>query len=155
MGAGFNLENIRLRRSDVPMLPEYLIEKTLKHMNSENIDVHWRTEAELLPELLEENNPLNEESEILAFMVDADFNVYPNFGEIAEWWCLGNVKKDGVAKIIDNLISRNNPGLRMNYEMPVSYFAKKYGQPDNEKLYGKTDLGAKWFRLEAMNNKGS
>ena len=95
VGEGYNLETIRLRRNDVQKLPEYLIEKTLEHYNAESTDIHWHTEAELLPELLDENTPLNEESEILTFMVDADFNVYPNFGEVAEWWCLGNVKKDG------------------------------------------------------------
>ncbi|UCD09700.1 MAG: radical SAM protein [Dehalococcoidales bacterium] len=154
IGEGFNLEDIRLRRSDIPKLPEYLIEKTLKHYNAESTEVHWRTEAELLPELMEENSPLNEESEILAFMVDADFNVYPNFGEIAVWWCLGNAKKDGVGKIIDTFISRNNLGMKMNFEILVKYFAEKYGKQDNERLWVKVDLVQKWHRLEAMNNKG-
>ena len=106
-----------------------------------------------MPELLEDNSPLNEESEILAFMVDADFNVYPNFGEIVEWWCLGNVKKDGVGKIMDNFISRNSPGMKMNFEIPVRYFAEKYGKQDNERLWAKVDLVQKWHRLEAMNNR--
>jgi len=155
VGEGFNLEDIRLRRSDVPMLPEYLIEKTLKHLNSESINVRWRTEAELLPELLEENNPLNEESEILAFMIDPDFKLYPNFGEIAEWWCLGNVRKEGVGKIIDTFMDRNTTGMKMNFEMPVRYFAEKYGKQDNERLWSKVDLVQKWHRLEAMNNRGA
>ena len=154
VGEGFNLENIRFRRSDIPKLPKYLIEKTMKHLNSESIDIHWRTEVELLPELLDEDTPLNEESDILAFMVDADFNVYPNFGEIAEWWCLGNVKEDGVGEIIDKFISRNTPGMKMNFEIPVSYFAEKYGKQDNERLWAKVDLVQKWHRLEAMNNRG-
>ena len=153
VGEGFNLEDIRFRRSDIPKLPKYLIEKTLKHFQSENTDTLWKTEEELLPELLKEETPLNEESEILAFMVDADFNVYPNFGEIAEWWCLGNVKKDGIRKIIDNFINRNTPGMKMNFEIPVRYFAEKYGTQDNERLWAKVDLVQKWHRLEAMNNR--
>jgi MoaA/NifB/PqqE/SkfB family radical SAM enzyme len=153
MGAGFDLEDIRLRRSDLRKLPEYLIGKTLEHYQSASMDTLWKTESELLPELLGEDVPLNEESEILAFMVDSDFNVYPNFGEIAEWWCLGNVKKDGVGTIIDNFIGRNTPGMKMNFEIPVSYFAKKYGKRDNERLWAKVDLVQKWHRLEAMNNR--
>ncbi|UCC16705.1 MAG: radical SAM protein, partial [Dehalococcoidales bacterium] len=152
-GEGFKLEDIRLRRSDLPKLPEYLIEKTLKHFSSESTDTLWRTEAELLPGLLEENSPLNEESEILAFMVDSDFNVYPNFGEIAEWWCLGNVKEDGVGVIMDNYLNHACPGMKMNFEMPVRYFAEKYGKQDNERLWAKVDLVQKWHRLEAMNNR--
>ncbi len=153
MGAGFDLENIRFRRNDVPKLPKYLIDKTLKYFNAESTEVHWRTEAELLPELLEENNPLNEEPEILAFMVDADFNVYPNIGEIAEWWCLGNIKEDGLEKIIDSFIKRNTPGVKMNFEIPIKYFAEKYGKQDNKRLWSKVDLVKKWHRLEAMNNR--
>jgi MoaA/NifB/PqqE/SkfB family radical SAM enzyme len=153
MGAGFDLEDIRLRRSDVKNLPKYLVEKTLKHLKSENTDTLWKTEAELLPGLLDEDIPLNEESDILAFLIDPDFNVYPNFGEIAEWWCLGNVKKDGVGKIIDTFIDRNTPGMKMNFEIPVSYFAEKYGTQDNERLWAKVDLIQKWHRLEAMNNR--
>lgn len=153
IGQGFDLEEIRLRRSDIPKLPEYLVEKTLTHFKSENVNILWRTEAELLPELLKENNPLNEESEILAFMVNPDFNVYPNFGEIAEWWCLGNVKQGGLGKIIDTLVNRNNPGMKMNFEIPIRYFAEKYGKQDNERLWAKVDLVQKWHRLEAMNNR--
>ncbi len=153
IGAGFNLEDIRFRRSDISKLPKYLVDKTLKHFNSENTHTLWKTEAELLPSLLEEDNPLNEESEILAFMVDADFNVYPNFGEIAEWWCLGNVKEDGVEKIIDNFIKRSTPGMKMNFEIPVRYFAEKYGKQDDERLWTKVDIVQKWHRLEAMNNR--
>jgi MoaA/NifB/PqqE/SkfB family radical SAM enzyme len=152
IGQGFNLENIRLRESDLGKLPNNLIEKTLKHYKSESADILWKTEGELLPELLEENNPLIAESVPLPLGIDPDLNVYPIYWEVAEWWCLGNVREDGVGKIIDNLINRNNPGLKMNYETPVSYFAKKYGKPDGEKLYANTELVAKWFRIEAMNN---
>ena len=102
IGEGFNLENIKLRRSDIKKLPYHLLEKTLRHFKSESTDTLWKTEAELLPALLEENNPLNAESELLALGVDPDFNVYPIYWEVAEWWCLGNVKRDGVGKIIDN-----------------------------------------------------
>ncbi len=155
MGEGFNLEDIRLRRSDLWKLPGYFIEKTLKHYKRESMESLVKTEAELLPELLKDDSPLNEESEILAFMVDPHFNVYPNFGELAEWWCLGNVKKNGIGTVIDNFISRNNPGMKMNYEIPVSYFAEKYGRADNERLWAKTDLVQKWHRLEAMSNRNA
>jgi hypothetical protein len=153
VGEGYNLEAIRLRRSDISKLPEYLIGKTLRHFNVEDTGTLWKTEAELLPELLEDDKPLNEESEILAFMIDTDFNVYPNFGEVAEWWCLGNVKEDGVGRIIDNFINRNTPGMKMNFEIPVKYFAEKYGKQDSERLWAKVDLVQKWHRLEAMSNR--
>ncbi|MBN2076314.1 MAG: radical SAM protein [Dehalococcoidales bacterium] len=152
MGSGFYLEDIRLRKNDIARLPEYFIEKTVKHFNYDDINASWMTEAEILPELLVDDNPLNHHSD-RAFYVDSEFNVYPNCGEIAEWWCLGNVKRDGVNIIMDNYLNRTCPGLRMNHEVPIRYFAAKYGDKIRDRICERSDLGLKWIRLEAMNNR--
>jgi len=65
----------------------------------------------------------------------------------------GKCKEDGVGKIIDDLLNRNSPGMKMNFEMPVRYFSEKYGKQDNERLWAKVDLVEKWHRREAMNNR--
>jgi hypothetical protein len=153
IGEGFNLEEIRPRKNDLLKLPQYFIEKTLKHWKSESIDNLWKTEAELMPSLLDDDNPLNENPEVPAFMIDSEFNVYPNCGEIAAWWCLGNIRRDGVPVIIENYLTRNNPGLNMNYEIPVSYFARKYGNPAGDRIYARSDLIQKWIRLEGMGGR--
>ncbi|MFC1947217.1 hypothetical protein ACFLXY_04765 [Chloroflexota bacterium] len=152
VGEGFNLENIRLRKSDISRLPEYFVEKTIKHFDYDDINTSWRTEAEILPTLLEDDSPLNHHSD-RAFYVDSDFNVYPNCGEIAEWWCLGNVKRDGVGVIMDNYLNHACSGLRMNHEVPISYFAAKYGNKSGDRICERSDLGLKWIRLEATGNR--
>jgi hypothetical protein len=34
--------------------------------------------------------------------ISADYDVYPNIAEPAEWWRLGNLKTDGIHKILRN-----------------------------------------------------
>lgn len=152
-GEAFNLENVRIRRSDAQKLPAYFIQKTLRHFKAENMEKLWQTEAELMPSLLGRNTPLNENPPIQALMVASDFNVYPNSGEIAHWCCLGNLKTDGVDLVMDNYLNHRTLGLKMNHEMPVSYFARKYGNPTGDRLYTAADLVLRWFRLEGMNNR--
>ena len=150
VGEGFDLERIRINREELLRLPPYFIEKTLKHVKAESIEMLWPTEAELLPSLLADDSPLNDSPQITAFMVASDFNVYPNCGEIADWWRLGNLKTDGIEVVMDTFLGRRNPGLRMNYEVPVRYFAEKYGDRDGDKLWTRGDLVQKWIRLEAL-----
>jgi len=149
-GAGYNLENIRMSKDDFLRLPPYFIEKTMKYFKAYDLDNLLKTEAELLPELLADNSPLNDTPEVTAFMVASDFNVYPNYGEIADWWSLGNLKTGGIELVMDAFLNHKNPGLKMNYEIPVKYFAGKYGDKKSAKLYTRGDLIQKWFRLEAM-----
>ena len=153
-GEAFNLENIRIRRRDAQRLPDYLMQKTLKHFKADSMEKLWKTEAELMPTLLKQEKPLNENPPVPALMVASDFNVYPNSGEIASWCCLGNLKTDGVDAVMDNYLNRHTLGLKMNHEMPVSYFARKYGNSQGDRLYTTgTDLMLKWFRLEGMDSQ--
>ena len=149
-GEGLNLEDIRINRSELLRLPPYFLDKTITHLKAESFEKLWPTEAELMPFLLEDNQPLNDNPPIISFHVRPDFNVYPNCGEDAEWWCLGNLNMDGIDSVINTFIKHSNPGLRLNYETPMKYLAKKYGNSHGDKLYTRYDLGHRWIRLEAM-----
>lgn len=143
MGAGFNLKDIRITREDLKKVPEYFIDKIA-------ID-DLKSEKELIPELIHDENFRSESYRYpLAFMVSNDFNVYPNDGDISEYANLGNLKTDGIEYIMDRFINHKTLYLKMNYEMPVSYFAKKYGDMNSDKLTSRTCLCDKWFTLEGM-----
>jgi hypothetical protein len=150
MGEGFNLEEYRINRTDAFSLPSYFIEKTLKHFKMETIDKLWPTEKELLPSLLENAQPLKDTPRIISFHIKSDFNAYPNCGEDSEWWCLGNLKTDGIHMVIDTFINHGNLGLRLNYETPIRYLARKYGNRDGIALYSRDALVHRWIRLEAL-----
>ncbi|MDR1703150.1 MAG: hypothetical protein LBS19_00480 [Clostridiales bacterium] len=149
MGAGYDLEDIRVTKEDLLKLPGYLVEKTMRNKGIDEFSDIWKEERELLPGLTEDNAPPNDEPDILAFMVSGDFNVYPNSGEIAPYACLGNLKSDGINAVMDNFINRKTQSLKLNHETPVSYFAKKYGDSNGIKLTDRYDLCKKWIRKEA------
>jgi hypothetical protein len=144
------LEEARINRNDVVSLPSYFLEKTPKHFKSDTIEKLWPTEAELLPSLLEDGQPLNDNPPVVSFHVRSDFDVFPNCGEDSGWWRLGNLREDGVNTIIDTFLKHDNLGLKLNYEIPLKYLAAKYGNRKGERLYSKTSLGQRWIRLEAM-----
>lgn len=153
LGRGYDLEEIGLRRTDLLRLPERFVEGTWKRYGKiRGIDTLWKTEAEWLDELQYEESPLNDIPEIPAFMVTPDFDAYPNEGELASWWYLGNLKRDGVEYIVDSYERRKTPGLYLNRETPVSKLARKYGKSLDAVLWSKTDLVHKWIRLAGMDS---
>ncbi len=149
-GEGSNLEEVRINRDELLRLPSYFLEKTLMHFKAESLEKLWPTEEELMPLLLEDEQPLNDSPPIISFHIRSDFNVYPNCGENAEWWCLGNLKTDGIDCIISTFIEHGNPGLKLNYEVAIKYLASKYGNNHGDKIYTRYDLGHRWLRLEVM-----
>jgi hypothetical protein len=150
VGEGFSLEEVRISRSELFSLPSYFLGKTLKHFKAESFEKLWPTEEELLPLLLEDARPLNDNPLIVSFQVRSDFNVYPNCGENAEWWRLGNLRADGIDTVINTFLKHGNPGLRLNYDTPLKYLAAKYGDRYSDRLYDRTALGHRWIRLEVM-----
>jgi len=72
--------------------------------------------------------------------VNADFDVYPNIAEPAEWWRLGNLKTDGVDTVMKAYRDETTPGMKINREMPLRELALKYGDFNSKKLYHKDDL---------------
>lgn len=150
VGEAVNLENIYLDREGLQSLPSWFIEKTLRHFSVENLGELWKTEAEWLSFLREETRPLNDTPDVTTFMIDTEFDVYPNCGEIAPWWWLGNIKTEDIGVIIDNYLNRNVPGLRMNYDVPVGYFANRYGEEDHSVLWTRPDLVHRWMRREGV-----
>ena len=149
-GEGFNLEEVRINRNELFGLPSYFLEKTLKNFKTENFEKLWPTEEELMPLLMEDDQPLNDNPPVISFQVRSDFNVYPNCGENAEWWRLGNLKDYGINAVMDTFLKHGNPGLRLNYSTPLKYLAAKHGDRHGDRLYDRTDLGHRWIRMEVM-----
>ena len=72
--------------------------------------------------------------------INADFDVYPNIAEPAPWWRLGNLKTDSVNAVMNAYINETTPGITMNRSIPVAELAYRYGKPESQKLYSKSDL---------------
>lgn len=152
-GEAFNLEDIRPTKDIINYMPEYLINKTVKHFNATNIDeVIGQAEKDLLPKLLKNNEPWGDKPGQLAFMITPDLDVYPNAGEMKRWWCLGNLMSDGIDTIMDRYINNKTLGFQINYNVPVSEMAGKYGRKGSEHAYVESDLITRWMRMWGEDN---
>jgi hypothetical protein len=134
-GNGYELENIRIDEDDIKLIPHELVD-----ICREGIELLGRPEYILLESLYNEDAPANVKANIPSISINADFDVYPNIAEPAQWWRLGNLKTDGVDAIIKAYRDETTAGMRANREIPVCEFARKYGDKNSKKLYSKDDL---------------
>ena len=89
---------------------------------------------------MECDTPPNMSVSLPCLSINTDYDVYPNIAEPAEWWTLGNLKTDGIHKILRNYHDERTPSMRMNRTIPVSELAKTYSDLKSKKLYDKSDL---------------
>lgn len=148
LGKASGLESMCLTRGDLARLPSRFLESTLKHFKADDPGKMWRTETEWLGDLIYDERPLNDVPPMMYFMITPDFDVYPNEGEIAPWWYLGNLKRDGIDSVRDSFERRKPPGLHLNREVPVKVLARKYGEDLSDVLWSKTGLVHRWIRRE-------
>ncbi len=129
------IENERLEKVDLRYIPD-----EMTALSRDSISMLGRPECDLLGELLLDNTPPNVSANFPCVSVDADYNVYPNIAEPTKWWCLGNLKTDGVGTILKAYFDGTMPGMVANKTIPVSELAQQYGNPDSTKLYARDDL---------------
>jgi len=134
-GSGYKLEDERIEKSDLLLIPKGLID-----ICREGIELLGQPEHMLLDSLLCDNTPPNIWENIPSISVNADFDVYPNIAEPAEWWRLGNLKTDGIDVILKAYRYETTPGMRMNRKLAVSELARRYGDKSSTKLYRRDDL---------------
>ena len=134
-GSGYEIDGIRLEENDIEHIPKQLL-----GISSEGIGLLGEPEYRLLDLLLQDDNPPRMSTDIACLAVNADFDVYPNVAEPTEWWRLGNLKTDGVAKILKAYRDEMTPGMTANRTISVRELAQRYGDTSSKKLYSKGDL---------------
>ena len=144
-GNGYGIEDLRPEEDDLCLIPDELISIT-----REGTDLLGQPEYRMLEELMECNTPPNISANMPCLAVNADYDVYPNIAEPAEWWKLGNLKTDGIQEIMRNYRDGRTPGMRINGTIPVSELAKKYGDLKSKKLYTKGDLFTRFIHQWGM-----
>jgi sulfatase maturation enzyme AslB (radical SAM superfamily) len=139
---GENIRNycIWLTPEDIYTIPEMFVYYTLKHFNKNNImDVFGFTEQKLYEKLLNDETCINYVSDNPVFYIDKNFNVFPNITNISPYWQLGNLKKDGVEKIIENYKNNNSIAQNISITKTVSELTKKSGIYKSQRLFGESD----------------
>ena len=148
-GSGYELENIRVEKSDFSLIPQELI-----NICREGTDLLGQPECVLLESLLNEESPAHMSANIPSVSVNTDFDVYPNIAEPTEWWRLGNLKNDGIDLVVKTYRDEITLGMRANREIPVRELAQRYGDKNSKKLYSKDDLLCRWLHQWGVDYMG-
>jgi RimJ/RimL family protein N-acetyltransferase len=148
-----HLYDLRPTPEDVAKIPQLLIDYSLKHWQKHSIlDVFGETEQELYRRLESSVETKNSVSDSPVFYVDAQFNVYPNYSEPSPFWCLGNLKTDGVQRIVDNYTNNRSTAQHTRQTVPIGEMVRKYGDPTGQKLFLQGDyemyILSRWLENE-------
>lgn len=139
-GENEKLYDIRVTPDDLAKIPTLLEAYTLRHFGKENImDVFGRTEQSLYEELIRDHSTSSYVSDRPVFVIDKDFNVYPNISTPAPHWCLGNLKMHGAGKVLENYVESNSAAQRTRLTVPLCDIVKAQGNQTSMRLFGKSD----------------
>lgn len=144
-GNGWYLEDERLDEDDIKLIPEGLLS-----LSDEGLESLGLPEYILLDELSHDVNPPNINPPFSCVEITCDYDVYPNIAEATEWWRLGNLKTDGVNKIMDAYYNNIPPAMKANVTIPIKELAEKYGDIKSKKLYTKDDLICRFMHQWGM-----
>ena len=137
VGRGWHLEHLRPSVDNLDRLPESLRDR-------DRTGYGERTEAECV-RLFLGGEAVSEAYETLWLQVDASFNVFPQFGDLAPWYCLGNLRHDGAERIMEAYLADQTPGQHTRFVIGPRALAEQYGDPKGTLLYTPTHLLHRWI----------
>lgn len=103
------------------------------------MDVFGRTEQSLYEELVQDYSTAGYVSDSPVFLIDKDFNVYPNITAPAPHWCLGNLKRHGAKIVLENYVESNSAAQRTRLTVPICDIVKAQGDSTSQRLFSKSD----------------
>ncbi|WP_297639212.1 radical SAM protein [uncultured Clostridium sp.] len=126
-GENEKLLNIRVTEEDLCYIPK------------EYGDRFGKPEKILYRELIKDDSVLNLATKTPVFYITSEFDVYPNYTGIEEAWRLGNLKEDGLEKILNNYINNKSVAQHCRAIIPFNEMVKEYGNSEGNKLFDKDD----------------
>ncbi|MBQ3864641.1 MAG: hypothetical protein II781_02255, partial [Clostridia bacterium] len=142
-GENRNQYPIWLRKEDLDLIPEYLVQKTLAYTGAASFsDLFGKSEREWVKELSSSKDTENlalRHSDPAVFYVTSDFSVYPNFSAPAPYWKLGNLKTDPAGQVLERYLSNDSPAQNARLTVPLGKMISSFGNPRGEGLFQKDD----------------
>ena len=114
----------------------------------------WETEAEIVSRAQSDpdsfGHPYGYPNPWLCFLVQANWDVFPNMGTYTPMWKLGNLKTDSAADIVARFETDSTLALAMNRTVTVAELARRYGEPESRLV----DIGFAelWFERYCAEN---
>ncbi len=139
-GENEKLYNIRITRDDLNKIPLLLKNFTLKYFHTNDLfDVSGRTESELYTELIADTSVNNFVDNEPTFYVDNNFDVYPNKTTPMAFWRLGNLKIDGIDKVINTYLQNESIAQKVSATIHINEIVKVVGNSESMRLFDKDD----------------
>jgi len=131
------LEHLRPTLDEVEdgAIPAELLAASRKHFGRETL---WNTEAELIAEIMAENDELPYglwPADPLCFFIRNDLGVYTNLGPMEPGWKLGNLGADSVASVVDSFVNNRPLAYATAHSIPVRQLVQRYGSSTSTRIY--------------------
>jgi len=150
-GAALGLESVRPTERDLERVPRSFLEQSEARLGRPI----GRPERVWLRSLRDESAPAIRSvrdatsGHPVLFYVAPGFDVYLSFFSAVPAFCLGNLKTDGVAAVLDTWENDRTSGLQAMFRTPTRELAQRYGRPHGRRLYDEGDLQWLWGSLLA------
>jgi len=142
-GEAFRIEHLRPTEADLAAVPEWLLESTRRHMQTET--PFGEREGALVRKVLGGELTMKPyEPPLLWLSISPDLDVYPTHAETSRWWRLGSLRDNSVRDIIEAFEGDTVPGLYAMHRLPPQELAARFGRRSGRRLYQPVDLHARW-----------
>ena len=135
-GEGRKLYDNWITLDDAGHIPQKLIESSKIHFKCDSVQGFLgKPECELMEGLENDDSFIELPTENATFFMDCNFDVYPNFSENSKWWLLGNLKKDGAVKIVENYRRNASAAQKAAEKISVREMAQACGDKPGKRLF--------------------
>jgi len=154
-GEAMDLYDISAAIEDTKLIPADLVEGTKRHFKTDKI---WTTEAEAFAAIAEGLDDMRyqpgSDASGLWFLVMSTWDVFTNLGSTKPWWKVGNLKKEGVAGIVDRLENDRVPAFRTTTTVPLQARARRFGNPASRRVVNEIEAFwlERWCAVEYDND---
>ncbi|HOX37876.1 MAG TPA: radical SAM protein [Candidatus Brocadiia bacterium] len=144
VGEAWNLESQRIDEDDAANIPEPLANETVKHFG-EGSD--WKTEAEWVEQAESGEAFPREHPGELWFLVNSEYDVFSNYGDMTDGWKLGNFQRDDLDAILAAFESDRPTAMRVMADITDAELASRFGRRNSRAIYSGGDVRDRWVRL--------
>ncbi len=140
IGEAESIEDLRLEKDDLKLIPEDLMDSTARHMG---LTDPYHTEAEWLQEIRSETDgPVGSDPpRFLWFAVRQNWEVYPSHTSLAPWWRLGSLRSDTPHDLVRRYLKDETTGQRELSAGSRRELARGRGDPHGLRIFmSKQDL---------------
>lgn len=139
-GENRKLKAIRINSDDIKHIPNDLIEKSIKHCGVNTVsDFLGEPENILYKRLINDKSTFSYVNDTPVFNIRSNFNVYPNISETSPWFCLGNLKSDGIEEVLHNYVCNKSLAQKIRSSIPLNELVNTCGNPLSDKLFTQGD----------------